>query len=152
MSETTFEQRVRDQHAADPKSMMFAGHALIALDELRSQLAAESQLKEAAEKERDYYKAGYNQSPVSAKACPGCVYENGKFVRECGLHKRLCDERDGRNAAEARAAGLTETTSELIDCCSCLLLQPDNLGYQNDASRAMDDCRALLAPAAEEAK
>lgn len=49
MSETTFEQRIRDQHAADPKSMMFAGHAIIALDELRSQLAAERQLKEAAE-------------------------------------------------------------------------------------------------------
>jgi hypothetical protein len=127
---------------------------------LRSQLAAESQLKEAAEKERDYYKAGYNQSPVSAKACPGCVYENGKFVRECGLHKRLCDERDGRNAAEARAAGLAkyrvvirDVISELVDQEASGNRPHTHVDFDeqiNGLVRLDEAIVALLAPAAEE--
>ena len=48
MSETSCEMITRALHARDPSAMVFAGHAVMALDELRATLAArESELAEA---------------------------------------------------------------------------------------------------------
>lgn len=81
---------------------------------LRAALRERDEQLAAVRKERDELKDGYDRSPVSAKACPGCVYENGKFVRECGLHKRLCDERDRAAAATARADMEVGTLKETL--------------------------------------
>ncbi len=57
-AEKTFEQRVRDQHAADSGSRMFTGHAVMALDELQAELATlKSQLTEALEERDDWMKS-----------------------------------------------------------------------------------------------
>ncbi len=48
MSETSCEMITRALHARDPSAMVFAGHAVMALDELRATLTArESELAEA---------------------------------------------------------------------------------------------------------
>lgn len=65
-------------------------HSIVdAYESAEAQIAALTQRAEQAERERDEAIAGYDRSPVSAKACPGCVYENGRFIRHCGLHERF---------------------------------------------------------------
>jgi hypothetical protein len=32
---------------------------------------------------------GYELSEHSSRACPGCVYDNGRFIRECRLHATI---------------------------------------------------------------
>jgi hypothetical protein len=37
---------------------------------------------------------GYDYTGVQARACPGCVYEAGVFVRHCALHARIEQQND----------------------------------------------------------
>jgi hypothetical protein len=37
---------------------------------------------------------GYTAIGVEAWPCPGCHYEDGKFIEACGLHKQLATERE----------------------------------------------------------
>jgi len=33
--------------------------------------------------------AGYDYTGIEARSCPGCVYEEGTFIRRCKLHERI---------------------------------------------------------------
>lgn len=39
--------------------------------------------------EIEILRAGYDASGFEGPACPGCVYEDGKFIRRCRLHNRI---------------------------------------------------------------
>ena len=56
-------------------------------------------------------RAGYDATGLSGAPCPGCVYENGRFVRLCGLHARA-------EKAEESVERLTRTNTDLRVVCA----------------------------------
>jgi len=56
----------------------------VEIADLRAKLAA-------AEKEVKRLKAGYELGPVDSCPCPGCVHEQGVFIRYCALHERIAE-------------------------------------------------------------
>lgn len=71
------------------------------------QLSALRAELEAAKRDTAYVLAGYERSEFDSAPCPGCVYDNGTFIRSCHLHQRLAEK-------EAEAGRLREAMAKLV--------------------------------------
>jgi hypothetical protein len=128
MSDKTFEQRIRDQHAADRASMMFAGHAIIALDEKDAELAALQQsLRERGEQLAAVRKERDSEIKKNGRLQADLMHEdNLRAIKSLMDEHGVCDEglwasmKRQRDAATARAEAAEREVGRLKEAVIAL--------------------------------
>lgn len=107
--------RRRDEIHAETQRLLERAEAIMRSDEQTiDRLGADNaRLSEVIDFMRNHY------SPIGARACALCVYEEGRFVRPCGLHRWDDDLAKIRHAEDIAFARVDEQMVQILGCGAC---------------------------------